>query len=56
MNRYVYRINIIHTGVVYVFWKKVDGLLRIDIETIQNTTRKRLTGTQIARKDTESPN
>ena len=36
--------------------KKVDGLLRIDIETIQNTERKLLTHTHIVRKDTESPN
>ncbi len=28
------------TGVVYVFWKKVDGLLRIDVEMIQNIARK----------------
>ncbi len=31
------------TIIVYVFWKKVDGLLRIDIETNQNIARKLLT-------------
>ena len=30
----VYRINIFRTNIVYVFWKKVGGLLRIDVETI----------------------
>ena len=44
------------TGVVYVFWKKVDGLLRIDVEKIQNIERKLLTHTWTGREDTESPN
>ena len=36
------------TSIVYVFWKKVDGLLRIDVETIQNIARKIVTHTQAA--------
>ena len=52
----VYRIHIIRRSPVYVFWKKVDGLLRIDVEIVQNTKRKQLTRSQIARTDTESPN
>ena len=28
------------TSIVYIFWKKVDGLLRIDVETILNIARK----------------
>ena len=28
----VYRINIIRTNSIFVFWKKVDGLLQIDFE------------------------
>ena len=43
-------------GVVYVFWKKADGLLRSDAETIQNIVRKLLTHTWAGRTDTESPN
>ena len=42
------------TGVVYVFWKKVDGLLRIDVEKIQNIARKLLTRAQIGRAYAES--
>ena len=30
------KINKNRTGVVYVFWKKVGGLLRIDVERVQN--------------------
>ena len=37
------------TSLVYVFWKEVDGLLRIDAEMIQKTARKLLTRTQAAR-------
>ena len=44
------------TSIVYVFWKKVDGLLRIDVEKIQNIARKLLTRSQAARADAESPN
>ena len=39
------------TNIVYVFWKKVDGLLRIDVETIQNIARKLLTHTHAARAE-----
>jgi len=39
------------TSLVYVFWKKVDGLLRIDVEMIQNIARTLLTHTQIARAE-----
>jgi hypothetical protein len=39
------------TSLVYVFWKKVDGLLRIDVETIQNIARKRLTRAQTGRTE-----
>ena len=28
--------EILRTGVVYVFWKKIGGLLRIDFEMFQN--------------------
>ena len=42
------------TNIVYVFWKKVDGLVRIDVETIQNIARKLLTYTQTGRTDTKS--
>jgi len=31
--------NIIRTILVYVFWKKEGGLLRMDVETIQNEAR-----------------
>ena len=41
----------IRTSIVYVFWKKVDGLLRFDVEMIKNIARKLLTHTQIARAD-----
>ncbi len=44
------------TTVVYVFWKKVDGLLRIDVEMVQNIARKLLTRSQIVRAVAESPN
>ena len=43
-------------SLVYVFWKKVDGLLRINIEMIQNIARKLLTHTQIVRADADTPN
>ena len=43
------------TSIVYVFWKKVDGLLRNDVEMIQNIARKRLTRTQTARTDANTP-
>ena len=46
----------IRTNIVYVFWKKVDGLLRIDLEKIQNISRKRLTHTQTGRADVNTPN
>jgi hypothetical protein len=39
------------TSIVYVFWKKVDGLLRMDVEMIKNIARKLLTHTQIGRAD-----
>ncbi len=38
-------------SIVYVFLKKVDGLLRFDVEMIQNIARKLLTHTQIVRAD-----
>jgi hypothetical protein len=44
------------TSIVYVFWEKVDGLLRIDIEIVQNIARKLLTRARIARKDAPIPN
>ncbi len=44
------------TSIVYVFWKKVDGLFRIDVDIVQNIARKLLTRSQIGRKDIESPN
>ena len=50
----VYRINIFRTTPVYVFWKKVDGLLRIDAETIKNIARKLLTRALIGRAYAES--
>ncbi len=40
----------IRTSIVYVFWKKVDGLLRIDVEIIQNIARKLLTRSQTGHK------
>ncbi len=40
------------TNIVYVFGTKVDGLLRMDVEMVQNIARKLLTHTQIARKYT----
>ena len=49
-------IKIFRTSIVYVFWKKGDGLLRIDVEMIQNIERKLLTHTWTGREDTESPN
>ena len=39
------------TSIVYVFWKKVDGLLRMDVEKIKNIARKLLTRSQIVRTD-----
>ena len=44
------------TNIVYGFWKKVDGLLRIDVETMQNLERKLLTRSQIGRKYVNTPN
>ena len=44
------------TNIVYVFWKKLDGLLRIGVETIKNIARKLLTHTHIGRADIETPN
>ena len=38
-------------SIVYVFCKKVNGLLRIDVEMIQNITRKLPTHTRIARTE-----
>ena len=46
--------NFFRTSLVYVFWKKVDGLLRIDIEMIKNITRKLLTRAQIAPEEASS--
>ena len=44
--------KIILTGVVYsVFWKKACGLLRIDVETIQNRVRKLPTRAHFVRTD-----
>ncbi len=43
------------TSIVYVFWKKVDGLLWIDIEMIKNIARKLLAHTQAARKEASTP-
>ena len=43
-------------NIVYVFQKKVDGLLRVDVEIAQNIARKQLTHTQAARTDTDTPN
>ena len=37
------------TSIIYVHWKKVDGLLRIYVEMIQNIARKLLTHTQTGR-------
>ena len=50
--------KIFRTGVVYVFWKKIGGLLRIDVGMFQNWVRKLLAWTkkQIVRKDAETPN
>ena len=31
------------TNIVHVFWKKVDGVFRVDVEMIQNIARKLLT-------------
>jgi hypothetical protein len=42
------------TNIVYVFWMKVDGLLRIDIEKIQNIARKLLGRSQIVRAEASS--
>ena len=39
------------TSIVYVFWKKVDGLLRMDVEMIKNIARKLLTRSRIARAE-----
>ncbi len=39
------------TSIVYVFWKKVDGLLRMDVEIDQNIARKLLTRAHIGRTD-----
>ena len=44
----MYRIIIIRTNPVFAFWKKVDGLLRVDDEMIQYIERKLLTQTQAA--------
>ncbi len=44
------------TSIVYVFWKKVDGLFQIDVEIVQNIARKLLTRSQIGHKYAESPN
>ena len=53
----IYRINIFRTSIVYVFWKKVDSFIRIDVEIIRNIARKLLlTRWQIGRKDTNTPN
>ena len=43
------------TSIVYVFWKKVDGLLRIDVEMI-HVARKLLTRSRIGHKDVGTPN
>jgi hypothetical protein len=43
--------KIFRTSIVYVFWKKVDGLLlRTNVETIQIIARKLLTHTRIGRE------
>ncbi len=44
------------TSIVYLFWKKVDGLLRIDVDTIKNIERKLLTHTQTGRTEVNTPN
>ncbi len=44
------------TSIVYVFWKKVDGLLRMDVEMIKNIARKLLTRSQAARAEANTPN
>ena len=36
----------LRTSIVYVFWKKVDGLFRTNVEMIQNIARNFLTHTQ----------
>ena len=43
------------TSIVYVFWKKVGGLFRIDIEPIQNRIRNLLTHTHAGREDAKTP-
>ena len=48
--------NNFRTSLVYVFWMKVDGLLRIDVEMIQNIARKLLTRTQTGRTYANTPN
>ena len=46
----------IRTSIVYVFWKKVDGLLRMDVEMIKNIARKLITRAHAARKEANTPN
>jgi hypothetical protein len=46
----------VRTNIVYVFWNKVGGLLRIDIELIQNIARKLITHTQIGLEEANTPN
>ena len=46
----------VRTSIVYVLWKKVDVLLRIDVEMIQNIERKLLTHTRILRTYVNTPN
>ncbi len=41
--------KIVRTSLVYVFGKKVNGLLRIDVEMLQNIARKLLTHTHAVR-------
>ena len=50
MKKKIVRISYMYFG------RKVVGLLRIDVEKIQNIERKLLTRTQIGRKDTDTPN
>ncbi len=44
------------TSIVYVFWKKVDGLLRVNVKMIQNITRKLLTRARAGRTEVNTPN
>ena len=48
--------KLFRTSLVFELWKKAGGLLRIDIETIQNMVRKLLALTHIDRTYANTPN